>query len=54
MKIATTTRISLLCSLMIVLVTIKPLSDARGWGRHGHELSGRVRQRLYRYEDDHQ
>jgi hypothetical protein len=32
----------LLCSLMIAVAMMKPLSDARGWGQRGHELSGRA------------
>src|SRR5262245_5388491 len=32
----------LLCSLMIAVAMMKPLSHARGWGQHGHELSWRA------------
>ncbi|HEU0177140.1 MAG TPA: nuclease [Blastocatellia bacterium] len=32
----------LLFSLMIAVAMMKPLSDAQGWGPHGHELSGRA------------
>ena len=37
-QIATT----LLCLLIIAVALTHPLSDARGWGPHGHEMSGRA------------
>jgi hypothetical protein len=44
MKNTTVTRIPrlMICPLMIAVMMIKPLSDARGWGQHGHQLSGRA------------
>src|SRR5262245_27515004 len=31
-----------LCLLIIAAALTQPLSDARGWGQHGHEMSGRA------------
>src|SRR5215510_10630748 len=39
-----TTRIAslLIYPMVIAVVMMQPLSDARGWGQHGHEMSGRA------------
>jgi hypothetical protein len=44
MKNTTITRIArlLIYPLVITVVLMKPLSGARGWGQHGHQLSGRA------------
>ena len=44
MKNTTMTRIPrlLICPMVIAAAMLMPLPGARGWGQHGHELSGRA------------